>query len=180
MNNEYENMKQELEEDWTVNELNFHSTQIVGRENGEAFSTAAPPPILAEPTENWTMDMSTNEIPKEETKGRWEMPEPVFRVSNGKTLDKPKTAASPLPLNLQPVRPEIAPAVAGVSNIQPQPYISEAFTADEPDDIEEPPVKTESGVGRMILIGVGILAMVLFAVGFLAGVYFLFFSHKIN
>lgn len=179
MNNEYENMKQELQDDWTVNELKFHSTQIISGENADAAPAALPavPPVSAEAKEDWTMDMSTSEMPVPEINGKWQMPEPVFRISDGKKIKK-STLATPPPSAPPTASPEIAVTDAAPSNIQPQPYISEAFAIDDEYVIEEPPVaKADSGNKRIVLVVIGVLAMILFAAAFLVGVYFLFFHN---
>ncbi len=176
MNDEYENMKQELEDDWTVNELNFHPAQMVGADKLDT-APAVVPSVSAGAKEDWTMDMSTNEMPAQETNGKWQMPEPVFRISDGKKIEKSKSAALPLPVS-PPTPPEIAVIDAAPANIQPQPYISEAFAVDDEYTIEEPPAKAESGNKRKILVIIGVLAMAFFAIAFLVGVYFLFFHNK--
>ena len=179
MNNEYENMKQELPDDWTMNEMNFHSTQVVSGENTDAEPAALPAvhPVSREAKEDWTMDMSTSEMPAQETNGKWQMPEPVFRISDGKKIEKSKSAVPPPSMSL-PTPPEVAVADAAPASIQPQPYISEAFVVEDEYTIEEPPAKAESGNKRIVLVVIGVLAMAFFAIAFLVGVYFLFFHNK--
>ncbi len=180
MNNEYEHMKQELDDDWTVNELSFHSTQVIKAENADAAPAASPavPPVSIEAKEDWTMNMSTSEMPVPEINGKWQMPEPVFRISDGKKIEKSKLAAPP-PSASPTSLPGIAVTDAVPAAIQAQPYMSEAFAIDDEYIIEEPPaVKAESGNKRIVLVVIGVLAMVLFAAAFLVGVYFLFFHNK--
>jgi len=174
MNDEFQNMKQESEEDWTVSEPNLYPKQAVGTETIDEISPdAKTAPISADTKEDWVMDKSTAEIPPEKKQDKWEMPEPVFRVSSGKKLDKSNLVA--LPSNLQVSPPETSQMNAPNAIIQPQPYISEEFIVGDAGVIEKPSVKVKSKARRIIFIVVGILGMVLFAVAFLIGVYFLFF-----
>lgn len=179
MNNEYENTAPEAGDDWTANELKFHSP-VVGAKNLDAALAVAPaaPAVSASYVEeDWTMDMSTNEMPVPEIGGKWQMPEPVFRNSDGKKIEKSKLAAPPP--SVSPTAPtEIAVTDAAPAAIQAQPYISEAFAIEDEYIIEEPPAaKSESGNKRIVLVVIGVLAMVLFAAAFLVGVYFLFFRN---
>lgn len=196
MNNEYENMKQDLEEDRTIGEPNFHSNQtssIAG--DGEILPAAADLQNHSN-NEDWTVNAAasagnisnmpdrtnsenymaaapnTNPL-NEEKQDEWKMPEPVFRVSSGKKVEK---SASPKPrLNLSANPPETSEKADSNTNIQPQPYISEEFTVSDGDVIEQSPAKAKSKSGRIAFIVVGFLVMTLFAVGFLIGIYFLFF-----
>lgn len=205
MNNEYENATQDLEEDWAGGEPNFHSHQASDIINdGKVPPAAAIDPPNQADTDDWTMKtmvsggnvltppnqvnaenratetLNTNPL-RESKEDKWQMPEPVFRVSSGKKLNK---SVSPIPYvkqraNQPPVSSEISePAVSAAppvaaADIQPQPYISEDFIVD--DVVKENPVRAKSKVGRIILIAAGILAMIVFAVAFLIGIYFLFF-----
>lgn len=203
MNNEYENVKQDLEEDWTVDEPNFHSKPTADAANDGASLPAADSQNQSN-TDEWAMNTmvssggiselaaqinaekwaadthNTNPLNEEkqdklneEKQDEWQMPEPVFRVSSGKKVEK---SASPMPrLNFSANPSQTSETKNSVIEIQPQPYISEALIVGDEDTIKEPPTKVKSRAGRIILITVGILAMVLFAVGFLIGIYFLFF-----
>ena len=203
MNNEYENMKKDLDEDWTVGEPNFHSNQTSGIvvNNAEVPKTPIGDPPVQMNGEDWSMKATTSEEhiskPPEQinseqfvdapitnplsdgkpasgkNQDKWQMPEPVFRVSSGKKVNK-STLAETRP-NLPTNPPEVSEVTNSTTNIQPQPYISEEFSFSDAAAIEETPAEVKNGVGRMIFIVVGILAMVLFAIAFLVGVYFLFF-----
>ena len=191
-------MKQDLEEDWAVGEPNFHSTQadntllkknkILSAEdslNGASVedwsgNTMVNGGILLNPpnpknSANQTADaLNTNPL-IEEKQNKWQMPEPVFRVSNGKKVEKPALAEDNANSPISP--PKSAEIQKQAPDIQPQPYISEAFIVSDEDIIEEPPAKVENNTKRIILIFAGILAMILFAVGFLIGIYFLVFHN---
>ncbi len=193
MNNEPENMKSDLDEDWTVNEPNFQSKQAADFVNdGEVLSVN---PQNQANSDDWAMNTivsngnildppdqansayrtaempNTNPLNKKQDK--WQMPEPEFRVSSGKKVEK---SASPMPrLDFSAKVSEISKTTNSVADIQPQPYISEALIVGDENIIESSPAEVKSGTGRTILIVAGILAMVLFAVGFLIGIYFLFF-----
>lgn len=194
MNNEYENVKQDLEEDWTVDEPNFHSKPTADAANDGASLPAADSQNQAN-SDDWAMNTmvssggiselaaqinaekraadAPNTNPLEEKPDKWQMPEPVFRVSGGKKIEK---SASPMPrLNFPANPPAAFETTDSTAAIQPQPYISEASIVGDQDMIEEPPAKVKSKAGRIIFIAAGILVMVLFAVGFLVGIYFLFF-----
>ncbi len=197
MNNEYENMKQDLEEDWTVNEPNFHSEQTADAANDGASLSAAESQNQAN-SDDWAMNTmvssggisdlaaqinaekraadapNTNPL-NEEKQDKWQMPEPVFRVSSGKKVER---SASPMPRSNFPANPsKTSETKNSIIELQPQPYISEEFLVDK-TVIEKPPAKVRSRAGRIIFIASGILAMVLFAVGFLIGIYFLFFHQS--
>ena len=196
MNNEYENPQQSLEEDWTVGEPHFHSKQPADVLNdgevqpGDAVNSQAP-----KSNDDWAMNTivggannsssfnrtdsanraantpDTNPL-MDEKNDKWQMPEPIFRVSGGKKIEK---SASPMPRLNSPAKfPEPAQMASPTTDIQPQPYISEEFTVADVAVIEEPPAKVRSKTARIIFIVAGISAMILFAVGFLIGVYFLF------
>ncbi len=168
MDDEYENIKYEAK-DRSENSANFHSNRTFGAEK-----TDAAPPVSSKSRKDWSMDMSTGEIPLEEPK-KWKMPEPVFRVSSGTSLDKPKP---PPPVEQMAVsEPPPSQINEPPARIQPQPDIPEEIAIGDPDLTEEPPAEVKNDTGRIILIIAGVLAMAIFAIGFLIGVYFLFFHH---
>ncbi len=195
MNNEYENMKQDLEEDWTVNKSNFHSKQAANDAiDGEVPTSGDDPQNQANP-DDWAMNTlvssggisdlvkqinaekraadAPNTNPLEEKPDKWQMPEPVFRVSSGKKVEKSALAIPRLNFSAEP--PATSETTDSTADIQPQPYISEALIVGDENIIEKSPAKVKSRAGRTVLVVAGILAMVLFAVGFLIGIYFLFF-----
>lgn len=196
MNNEYENTKQDLEEDWTVNEPNFHSKKVTGSAiDSEVTTSDGNDSQNQTNSDDWAMNTmvsaggiaglveqldaenrtadAPSTSPLEEKRDNWQMPEPVFRVSSGKKVEK-STSAMPH-LNFAATQPESSEPPESTADIQPQPYISEALIIGDEDVIKEPPAKVKSKAGRVIFVTAGILAMVLFAVGFLIGIYFLFF-----
>ncbi|CAN5262859.1 hypothetical protein BH20ACI1_BH20ACI1_16960 [soil metagenome] len=196
MNNEFENMKQDLEEDWTVNEPNFHSKRAADAAiDGEVSTTGGGDLQNQASSDEWAMNTmvssggisdlvkqldaekraadTQNTNPLEEKSDSWQMPEPVFRVSSGKKVEKSASIMPPLNFSAKP--PETSETTDSATNIQPQPYISEALIVGDEDIVEKPPVKVKSKAGRTVFIVAGILAMVLFAVGFVIGIYFLFF-----
>lgn len=197
MSNEYENMIQDLEKDWSVDEPNFHSKKTPDAALDGAASAFAAADIQNQPNnDDWAMNTlvssegisnlpdqknsadktanapDTNPL-HEETKDQWQMPEPVFRVSSGKKIKK---SAAPMPPLASPAKPPETSQTANTTvDIQPQPYISEEFTTGDDAVVEEPTAEVKSKTGRIIFAVAGILAMILFAVGFLIGIYFLFF-----
>lgn len=110
MNNEYENMKQDLEEDWTVGEPNFHSKQAADAAINSEVPTTGSDPQNQATSDDWAMNTlvssggisnlvkqidaekragnTANTNPLEEKPDEWKMPEPVFRVSSGKKVEK--------------------------------------------------------------------------------------------
>ena len=125
----------------------------------------------------------------------WEMPAPIFRVSEGVEVKKtvPEAAAdsngdgavsdealaklyAPPESESEPdsVKAEAAPAAPPAVDIQPQPYISEEFTL---NDIPEPIATEKKGdpTLRKLMAGFGLFCMVLFIIAFIGVVYFLFF-----
>lgn len=201
MNNEYENIKQDLEEDWTVGEPNFHSKQAANAAtDGEVPTTGSDPQNQAN-SDDWAMNTmvssggisslveqmdaerraatAPNTNPLEEKPDEWKMPEPVFRVSSGKKVEKPASAMPRLNFSAEPPATsetsEASEITDSVADIQPQPYISEALIVGDEDAIEVSPAKVKSKAGRTVFIIAGILAMVLFAASFLIGIYFLVF-----
>jgi hypothetical protein len=123
----------------------------------------------------------------------WEMPAPIFRVSEGvevkiivpepaAEVDGNGTADNPLAKIYAPPDAGVdkvpsekeAPAATPSTDIQPQPYLSDEFTL---NDIAEvlPAEKKSNPVVRKVLAIFGILCMVLFIIAFIGVVYFLFF-----
>ncbi len=194
MNNEYENTQQDLEKR-AFNESNFHSEQAADVVNAGKIPPAAESQNQTN-ADDWAINTMVNagnisNLPdpansvnrtanapntnplNEEKRDKWQMPEPVFRVSSGKKVEK---TASPTSQTNSPKSPETSEPANSVVSIQPQPYISEAFIdTDDEFVIEEPTAEVASKTGSIIFIAAGILAMVLFAVGFLIGIYFLVF-----
>lgn len=146
------------------------------------------------PKEDSTADPPSVDSPEEKAKSGWTMPEPVFRQTSGylpkgfekkvfesdspkplpdapneilSNLYAPPETESP-PVDEQPTSP------AG-PEIQPQPEISEQFTIDQINAAPAAETKPKSGLLRVILIVLGVLAMLGLAFGFLILVYFLFF-----
>lgn len=194
MNNEYENTKQDLAEDRMVNESNFHSERTANAVNDGEISPAADSQNQTN-TDDWAVNTMVNagsmlnpsdpanfaeqaaDTPNtnplnEEKQVKWQMPEPVFRVSSGKKVEK---SASSTPHSNLSKPLETVEMANQIINIQPQPYISEALIGDEFIAEEDPPSEAKSKAGKTIFIAAGILAMILFAVSFLIGIYFLVF-----
>ena len=155
-------MKQDLEEDRTIGEPNFHSNQTSGiagdgeilpdgdshnhsnNEDWTVNAVAGAGNISNMPdrtnSENYMADAPNTNPLNEKKQDEWQMPEPVFRVSSGKKIEK---SALPKPhLNLSPNSPETSEKKDSDTNIQPQPYISEEFTLSDKDVIEKSPRKT--------------------------------------
>lgn len=194
MNNEYENTKQDLEEDRTVNKSNFHSKRTADVVNAGEISPAADSQKktnaddwavntmvntgnIANPSDSSNSSNLTTNAPNtnplsEKNQDKWQMPEPIFHVSSGKKVEKP---ASATPRSSLSKPPETTETTNSVINIQPQPYISEALIGGDEFVFGEPPVEVKSRAGKTVFIAAGILAMILFAVGFLIGIYFLVF-----
>lgn len=163
MNNKNENTQKAAEEDWAMSEPDFHLTQPVGA-----------PPLNKTASENeaedWTVTPTAKKTAEKKTDG-WQMPEPVFRVSSGKTPEKfGKTKQKN---DSSANKSEDSEKSSESGNVQPQPFISEDLIAG--DLIETAPVKAKSKTSKGVFIVVGLIAMLVFAVAFLIGIYFLFF-----
>jgi hypothetical protein len=131
--------------------------------------------------------------PSAKAAASWEMPAPIFRVSDGVEVKKTEVQTptdangqgdaddalaklyappeSEMDAGKQDKGPTAPPPAV---EIRPQPYISEEFTL---KDIAEPLPPEEKGnpVMRKVLTVFGVFCMVLFIITFLGVVYFLFF-----
>lgn len=192
MNNEFENRKRDLDEDWAVNEPSLRSkpaadfagdseVSLAGPQNQAnsddwAMNTMVSSRNIQNPSERTVSASQTVNAPDtnplDKKQGEWQMPEPEFRVSSGKKVEK-SVLATPRP-DFSAKSPEILETTGSVE-IQPQPYISEALLGGGEQMIGHSPAEVKSKAGRTMFIVAGILTMVLFAVGFLIGIYFLFF-----
>jgi hypothetical protein len=127
----------------------------------------------------------------------WRMPEPVFRQSSGylpKGFEKRfgsdangaeavATAEVAAPANTgaeegsAPAEPP--PAAAAVTDIQPQPDLTEEFPAE--NAFEPAPATPQRSRGMRIFLGLlGIAAMIIFAVAFVSLIVYLFFYYPSN
>jgi len=127
--------------------------------------------------------------PKQEKKGEWSMPEPIFRVSEGENLEEvaKRTAVFNLKdiegfdkttpnLNFSEVSPpEPSNQTASNLNLQPQPYISESFPVSEIAVENKLPARPNDY--KALFIVVGLFSMLLFAGVVLLGIYLLFLNN---
>jgi formylglycine-generating enzyme required for sulfatase activity len=130
MNDENDKSKNQPEDDWAITD-----------------------PDLKLPPNAPTADFDTN-APQAKKEDKWEMPEPVFRVSSGTTI----TPSNP------PKQPEF----------QSLPGTTENFNAPAPAQAAPPQKRS-----KMPFILGGLLIMFLVAAAFLVGVYFLFLDKSL-
>lgn len=128
--------------------------------------------------EEWEMSLPNVPTPKADlgTSGEWQMPEPVFRVSDG---DPVKRTGERM---ITPAAVEAENVVAETDSVvQAQPDISEEFQASEIDDDArniQTAAEARSAKGNakwMVLLG-GIFVFFAIVGGILIGAYFLFWK----
>src|SRR5437764_7921256 len=122
----------------------------------------------------------------------WRMPEAVFRQSSGslpKSFEKQIRAdndgmnaatatavAPPAPASSRPA-PDATPVAAPITDVQPQPDLSEQFPPEPAEEgASEKPKR--SPAMKIFFALLGIVAMVTFAIVFLGIVYCLFFNES--
>lgn len=138
--------------------------------------TNSPEGAGAAPEEN---NSQTPQNPNE-----WKMPTPVFQQSSGYLpqgyIEQFGAAVPKREVEPQAPSPEAAapptPPSAIAPEIVPQPDLNEQLEDPVAPPAPAPPVKKKSGVGRVLLILLGIGLMILFLAGFLAIIYFLFIA----
>ncbi len=128
--------------------------------------------------------------PKQKKKDDWSMPEPVFRVSEGESLEE---VAKRTPIfNLKDIEdfgktnpnfnfsevspPEPFNQTVPNLNLQPQPDISDSFSAGEIAIENNSPVRPNNY--KAIFIVVGLFSMLLFAGAVVFGLYLLFLKNQ--
>lgn len=166
MNDEYDKTKR-IAEDRTMDSPGFQMKP----EAESLGNTAANKGTQQDLSEigDWAMTDPEVDIPPETKADEWKMPEPVFRVSDGKTAESRKTPQNNFPFSKSPLPEEIETT----KPIQPQPNISEEFTINHV--IEKKPAQAEpKGFSTTVLI-LAFAAMIVFAIVFLVVVYSLFF-----
>ena len=166
MNDEYDKTKA-ITEDWSVDSPGYQMKPKTENSGNIAAEKVSQQDLSG--VGDWAMTDPEVNIPPETNADEWKMPEPVFRVSSGKTPEKSKTPQNNLPFSKLPLPEETGTAVP----VQPQPNISEEFTIGEV--IEKKPAKAEPKSFSTTTLVLGFAAMIVFAVAFLVGIYFLFF-----
>lgn len=173
MNDEYGNAKRALDDDWTANPTNFQTTKLP-----EIAVDISPPTDFDGDDEIVSLVRGAGSDKKDEKEKSdgWKMPEPVFRVSEGKTPDKSEksdnsnnAAQTDLPFS-EAISLE---KISADTLIQSQPNISQEFTIS--DASEKTSAKTGSKNFNILFVVLGLIALIVFAVAFLVTVYFLFF-----
>ena len=177
-----------LEEDWAMADPDFHLKEKLKADNAEipAATLYAPPDsfegdnfLELEPdnsaiqpeTENWSAN-----VPDTENIDGFKMPEPVFRSSEGKMIEKSeKRTTNP---DLLAAQPEFFDKDKSSADLQPQPKIGEEFKANQSKSEikKEKSVKSKSEKNSNFFFAFGgIFLMLIFATVFVVGIYFLFF-----
>lgn len=169
MNDEFGNAKKAFDADWEMKASGFETTKLP-----KIADEISPPEQNDFGAEDEIITLVRGDggaAAKKEKEDEWKMPEPVFRVSSGKTPDKSDkpTAKNDLPFT-EAIKLEENITAAPV---QAQPNISAEFTAREL--IEKQPAEDKQKTLSVITVVLGIAAIVVFAIAFLAAVYFLFF-----
>lgn len=139
---------------------------------------------------DWEVTIPPVNNPKQNKKDDWSMPEPVFRVSEGESLEE---VAKRMPIfNLKDVEdfgktnpnfnfsevspPEPFNQTVPNLNLQPQPDISDSFSAGEIAIENNSPVRPNNY--KAIFIVVGLFSMLLFAGAVVFGLYLLFLKNQ--
>lgn len=134
---------------------------------------------------DWEVTIPPVNNPKQKKKDDWSIPEPVFRVSEGESLEEVAKRAAVF--NLKDIEsfgkttpdfnssevslPEPFNQTAPNLNLQPKTNISDLFTGNEIAIENNPPVSPNNY--KVIYIVVGLLSMLLFASVVLFGIYLL-------
>lgn len=170
MNDEYGNARRAVDEEWAMSSPGLETTKL--------------PKIadeIAAPTDSNDEDeiitivrgSSNGAAAAKETEDEWKMPEPVFRVSSGKTPEKTDKSKDEAPNDLPFSQAISLEPNASAAPVQAQPNISAEFTVRE--TLEKQPAENQEKTLSIVMVVLGIAAIVVFAVAFLAAVYFLFF-----
>lgn len=179
------------EDDWgmtMVNDQKNLSSPVFS--SGAEFDKTTPNINLQQapsgpPADDWGMTQANVEVPKEKNKGDWQMPQPVFRVSDGEKPGFDKTTPH---INLQKNQAE--ESVEGLSapyyqltegQSKPTPVAEEDFSDElrpEPRSKEKFQTAASASSGNMkwVLILIGMFVFFLFLTGSGIAAYFLFFS----
>ncbi len=179
MNDEYDKTDKPPVEDWAMSEPDIKPEQPVGTDNFDLTLVGVNALSTAAATEDWAMNVPNTNPSAEKTPDTWEMPPPVFRISSGRKLDKEnrKTPPMPPPSDSSPVEAQTLEIVETVAppnlDIQPQPLISEDFSANQ--IVAKTFVKPKSSNSKLILLIVGLVALAVLAAAFAVGVYYWFF-----
>jgi uncharacterized protein YqhQ len=172
MNDEFGNARKALDENWELKSSSLDTTKLPKITD----DISAPQQIAFDDEEEIiTVVRGSNgdTAVKKENEDEWKMPDPVFRVSSGKTPDKSDKLASKNNLPFTEAIKLEESITAATTSVQAQPNISAEFTIR--DTIEKPPAEKEEKTLSIIMLVLGIAAIIFFAVLFLAAVYFLFF-----
>lgn len=170
-----------ITENWAMSEPEVQPEQPVGADNFDITMVGGKAPSAAAVTEDWAMNVPDTNPSAEKISDVWEMPPPVFRISSGRKLDKDHRKTPPMPPSSDSPPPDSPPVEVPPSeivappnlDIQPQPFISEEFSANEV--VAKTFVKPKSGSSKLIWLIIGLVAMALVAAAFLVGVYYWFF-----
>ena len=170
MNDEYGNARRAIDEEWAMSSPSLETAKLPKI----AEEIAAPTDSSSEDEIITIVRGGGGAATAKEKEDEWKMPEPVFRVSDGKTpekTDKP-AAKNDLPFT-EAIKLEENITAAATAPVQAQPNISAEFTVR--DTLEEQPAENQKKTLSIIMVVFGIAAIVVFAIAFLAAVYFLFF-----
>lgn len=161
MNDDYEESNKTTVDDWAISEpkLNLRAPESSGKSE-----------ILSElGNDDWAIYAPQTNPSEEVGAENWQMPEPVFRKSAGKTLKKSEDAALPNDLAIARSDNEIRAAAV----IQPQPLLFD--DAGIENSVKTQPTGEKNKFAKTPLIILCLIAMIIFVVAFLISVYFLFF-----
>ena len=138
---------------------------------------------------DWEVTIPSVNNPKQNKKDGWSMPEPIFRISEGESLEEVAKRASVF--NLKDVEdfgktapdfnssvvlpPEPFNQTAPSLNLQPKPNMSDSFSASEIAVENKPPVRQNNY--NVIFIVVGLFSMLFLASVVLFGIYLLFLKN---
>ena len=137
------------------------------------------------PADEWGMTEANINIPKETKNDGWQMPQPVFRISEGETPNFDKTTPN---INLKNL-PDFGSSDEDADN-KTTPYhrlpenqaaasAPQVFTSKQLDEntiTEKSVVKAKSGNAKWILLLAGLFAFFLILTTAVIGVYFLYFG----
>lgn len=179
MNDEYGKTEKPPVEDWEMSEPVVQAEPPVSADDFNITMVGANPPSKAAVTEDWAMNVPNTNPSADKGSGVWEMPEPVFRHSSGRKLDKVNRKNPPMPPSGSPPVEAPTPAAAAPPSatpnpdLQSQPFISEDFSSNPA--IAKTYVKPKSGGSKILLLIIGLTVLAALVAACAVGVYYWFF-----
>ncbi len=138
------------------------------------------------PADEWGMTEANVKIPKETKNDSWQMPQPVFRISEGEKPNFDKTTPNinlkNIPMDFDSHEEDTGNKTTPYYRLPENEAVAPELQAVIPEQInenavtEKPIVKAKSGNAKWILLLAGLFAFFLIVTTAVLGVYFLYFG----